>query len=292
MVVGGHNGGRGWYTYGAMTSFVEKLDTACQDNRSLLCVGLDPDPKMMPLDDVFEFNRAIVDATRDLVCAFKPNMAFYESQGLEGLKALERTIEHIRTVSPETIIIADAKRGDIGHVSAAYASAMFDGWGFDAVTVHGYMGRDSVEPFVSRDGKGAFVLCRTSNPGSVDFQDIPNADNLPLYQKVAGAVGGWGFNGSVGLVVGATYPEELRAVRGICPSLPILIPGVGSQAGDLRQSVLNGTDASGRRAIINASRSVIYASSGPDFAEAARREAKRLRDEINDILESEGLGWR
>ena len=275
-----------------MTSFVEKLDAACEANRSLLCVGLDPDPQLMPVDDVFEFNRAIVDATCDLVCAYKPNMAFYEALGLHGLKALGETISHIRIVCPETIIIADAKRGDVGHVSDAYASAMFDHWGVDVVTVHGYMGRDSVEPFVSRDGRGAFVLCRTSNPGAIDFQDMKSSENMPLYQRVAGTVGGWGFNGSLGLVVGATYPEEMKAVRRICPSLPILIPGVGSQAGDLRQAVANGTDASGRRAVINASRSVIYAGSGPDYAKAARREAMRLRDIINDILESEGLGWR
>ena len=136
------------------------------------------------------------------------------------------------------------------------------------------------------------MLCRTSNPGAVDFQDIQDKEGMPLYQRVARGVGGWGDDGSVGLVVGATYPGELKKVRDICPSLPILIPGVGSQAGDLRQSVLNGTDASGRRAIINASRSVIYAGSGPDYAQAARREAMRLRDAINDILESEGLGWR
>ena len=276
----------------AMTSFVQKLDAACEAKRSLLCVGLDPDPQLMPVANVFEFNRAIVDATSDLVCAFKPNMAFYEALGLDGLAALGQTIGHIRKTSPETIIIADAKRGDVGHTSAAYASAMFDHWGVDVVTVHGYMGRDSVAPFLSRDGKGAFVLCRTSNPGAGDFQDIASSDDRPLYQRVAGIAGGWGFNGSLGLVVGATYPEEMMAVRGICPSLPILIPGVGSQAGDLRQAVLNGTDSSGRRAIINASRSIIYASRGPDYAEAARREAMRLRDAINDVLEAEGLGWR
>ena len=277
---------------GAMTTFVEKLDAACQSSRSLLCVGLDPDPRLMPVADIFSFNRAIIDATDDLVCAFKPNLAFYEAQGLEGLKALKQTLEHIRKASPKAVIIADAKRGDIGHVSAAYAIAMFDQWGFDAVTVHGYMGRDSVKPFLGYEGRGAFVLCRTSNPGAVDFQDIQDKEGMPLYQRVARVVGGWDVDSNIGLVVGATYPGELKAVRGICPSLPILIPGVGSQAGDLRQAVLNGTDESGRRAVINASRSVIYAGSGPDYAQAARREAKRLRDAINDILESEGLGWR
>ena len=275
-----------------MTSFVQKLDAACEANRSLLCVGLDPDPQLMPVSDIYSFNRAIIDATHDLVCAFKPNLAFYEAQGLEGLQALSRTIDHIRRVNPDVAVIGDAKRGDMDRVSAAYATAMFEQWGLDGVTVHGYMGRESVEPFLGYEGRGAFVLCRTSNPGAGEFQDIEDCGGLPLYQRVAHTVGSWSANGSVGLVVGATYPDELSAVREICPSLPILIPGVGSQAGDLRQAVMNGTDASGRRAVINASRSVIYAGSGPDYAEAARREATRLRDAINDILDSEGLGWR
>ena len=168
---------------------------------------------------------------------------------------------------------------------------MFDQWGFDAVTVNGYMGRDSVEPFLAYEGCGAFVLCKTSNPGAGEFQDIQDKDGVPLYQRVARAVGGWSTDDNLGLVVGATYPEELKAVREICPQMPILIPGVGSQAGDLRAAVINGTNAEGRRAIISASRSIIYAASGPDFAEAARREASTLRDRINDILETEGLGW-
>ena len=275
-----------------MTSFVQKLEAACQANRSLLCVGLDPDPRLMPTRNILRFNRAIIDATRHLVCAYKPNGAFYEAQGLEGLKALGQTIEHIRTVSPGVIVIGDAKRGDVSSSSAAYATAMFDHWGFDAVTVNGYLGRDSVEPFLAHESRGAFVLCRTSNPGAVDFQDIKNKKGVPLYQSVARAVGGWSTDDNLGLVVGATYPEQLKAVREICPQMPILIPGVGSQDGDLRASVINGTDAQGRRAIISASRSIIYAGSGPNFAEAARREAWALRDRINDILESEGLGWR
>ena len=274
-----------------MATFVEKLDSACQANRSLLCVGLDPDPKLMPVADIFDFNRAIVDATHDLVCAFKPNLAFYEAQGMEGLQALKQTIEYIRTVNPNVAVIGDAKRGDIGHVSAAYATAMFERWGLDAVTVSGYIGLDSVEPFLVYEGRGAFVLCKTSNPGAGEFQDVKVGDGAPLFQRVARTVGGWSTDGNLGLVVGATYPEELGAVREICPSLPILIPGVGFQDGDLRQAVINGTDVSGRRAVINASRSIIYAGSGPDFAEAARREASVLRDRINDILESEGLGW-
>ena len=274
-----------------MTSFVQKLEAACRANRSLLCVGLDPDPRLMQTAHIFAFNRVIVDATRDLVCTFKPNLSFYEAQGLEGLKALEQTVEHIRSVSPEVVVVGDAKRGDVSSSSAAYATAMFDHWGFDAVTVNGYLGRDSVEPFLEYDEKGVFVLCRTSNPDAGEFQDLQDKKGVPLYQSVARAVGGWSADGNLGLVVGATYPDELKAVRDICPQMPILIPGVGSQAGDLRAAVINGTNAEGRRAIISASRSIIYAGSGPDFAEAARREASALRDRINDILESEGLGW-
>ena len=267
------------------------MEEACQANCSLLCVGLDPDPRLMPVASIIDFNRAIVDATSDLVCAYKPNLAFYEAQGLEGLRALKQTIEYIREVSPNVAVIGDAKRGDIGHVSAAYATAMFDRWGLDAVTVNGYLGHDSVEPFLVYEGRGAFVLCKTSNPGAGEFQDVKVGDGAPLFQRVARTVGGWSTEGNLGLVVGATYPDELRAVREICPSMPILIPGVGSQAGDLRASVIHGTDAQGRRAIINASRSIIYAGSGPGFAGAARRAASDLRDKINAILESEGLGW-
>ncbi len=271
---------------------MQKLDAACEAKRSLLCVGLDPDPQLMPVPDIFDFNRSIIDATHDLVCAFKPNLAFFEAQGLEGLQALKQTIEYIRDISPYVIIIGDAKRGDMGRVSAAYATAMFDHWGLDAVTVHSYMGRESVEPFLGYGGKGAFVLCRTSNLGGGEFQDIQDEAGVPLYQRVALAVNGWGADGNIGLVVGATQPEEMKAVRGSCPQMPILIPGVGSQGGDIHAAVVNGTDALGRRAIINASRSIIYASRGPDYAEAARREATRLRDAINDVLEAEGLGWR
>ena len=202
------------------------------------------------------------------------------------------TIEHIRETCPDVLIIGDAKRGDVPSSSTAYANAMFNGAGFDAVTVNGYMGRDSVEPFFAHEGKGVFVLCRTSNPGAREFQDIEDKDGVPLYQRMAKAVTSWSGNGSLGLVVGATYPEELRIVRDMCPQMPFLVPGIGSQAGDLRQAVINGTDAKGRRAVINASRSILYASSGPDYAAAARNEAMRLRDDINEVLEAEGWGWR
>ena len=277
-----------------MTSFLEKLDTACQAHRSLLCIGLDPDPGRMAVPDVFQFNRAIVDATADLVCAYKPNLAFYEALGLPGLEALQRTVEHIRGQAPEVIVIGDAKRGDVGNTAEAYASALFDSWGFDAATISPYLGGDSVAPFLAREEHGVFVLCRTSNKGAGDFQDADAlfcGERRPLYQHVALRSLEWGARGNVGLVVGATYPEELKIVRGLCPDTPFLIPGVGAQGGALEQAVSDGTDSNGRRAIINSSRAVLYASRGEDFAQAARHEAARLRDEINDVLAREGKGW-
>ena len=259
-------------------------------------MGLDPDPRRMPtrsIHSVYAFNKAIVDATRDLVCAYKPNGAFYEAFGIRGVtgfvvdrKVHSKGLAQERSLS-ETQSVAMCL-APVLHTPTQCSDAV----GFDAVTVNGYLGRDSVEPFFKPTmAKAYFVLCRTSNPDAGEFQDIQDKDGVPLYQRVAQAVAGWSADDNLGLVVGATYPEELKAVRDICPQMPILIPGVGSQAGDLRQAMLNGTDARGRRAIISASRSIIYASSGPDFAEAARREASTLRDRINDILETEGLGW-
>ena len=278
-----------------MTTFADRLDDACAANQSLVCVGLDPDPSLMPVGDTFDFISAIVDATHDQVCAYKPNWAFYEALGLDGLRALDKTVRHIRDVSPGVILIADAKRGDIGNTSAAYARALFQVWGFDAATVNPYLGSDAVQPFLDYQDKGVFVLCRTSNPGSGDFQDLQVARNgaqpIPLYHQVALRAKEWNVHGNVGLVLGATYPSELAQVRELCPDLPFLVPGIGPQAGDLEQSVRCGTDARGRRAIINSSRGVIYASRGKDFAEAARSAAGRLRDSINGVLKSEGLAW-
>ena len=206
-------------------TFVDKLNRAAEANDSLLCVGLDPDPRLMPIDDVFEFNRAIIDATRDLVCCYKPNLAFYEALGPSGLEALRRTVEHIAGDVP---IIGDAKRGDIGNTARAYASALFDFYGFDAVTANPYMGGDTLAPFLDYADRCVFVVCRTSNPGSGDFQSLsitrPNGEQWPLYMEVAARCSEWNGSGNVGLVVGATYPEELRKVRDQCPNLPILIP--------------------------------------------------------------------
>lgn len=278
-----------------MTAFVARLDAACAASRSLVCVGLDPDPALMPVGDVFAFNKGVVDATHDLVCAYKPNLAFYEALGLAGMRALEQTIRHIREVAPGAVLLADAKRGDVGNPAAAYARALFEVWGFDAATVSPYLGGDTIEPFLDYMDRGVFVLCRTSNPGAGDFQDAlvtgDGSDQRPLYQLVALRAREWNRHGNVGLVVGATYPRELGQVRSICPEMPFLIPGIGFQQGDLEQAVRQGTDASGRRAVVNSSRGIIYASQGPDFAEAARRATLRLRDAINTILLSEGHGW-
>ncbi len=255
-------------------------------------MGLDPDPARMPVADAVEFNRAIVDSTADLVCAYKPNLSFYEALGIGGLKALERTISHIKEDAPNAVIIGDAKRGDVGASAEAYAKAMFDVWGFDAVTVNAYLGGDTVRPFLNYQDRGVFILCRTSNPGAGDLQDLRSSGSgEPLYRTVAAQAMEWSSAGNVGLVVGATYPAEMKQLRELCPDMPFLIPGVGAQGGDLREATLNGVDVSGRRAVINASRSVLYASTGSDYAEAARKEAGNLRDGINASLNEAGLGW-
>ena len=276
-----------------MSAFLSKLEMACESQRSLLCVGLDPDPERMPVRDIFEFNRAIIDVTADLVCAYKPNMAFYEALGLEGLGALERTVEYIREVAGDVLVIADGKRGDIGPSIKAYYKAMFDVWGVDAMTVTPYLGKDS-SLLDNYGDKAVFVLCRTSNESARDFQDIRapfNGEERPLYQHVALKYREWNTAGNVGLVVGATYPEELDLVRQLCPDMAFLIPGVGAQGGSLEEAVRWGTDSRGRLAIINSSRQVLYASDGKDYPEAARREAVKMRDEINRVLTREGKGW-
>ena len=265
---------------GAM-NFIDKLLSSARSNKSLLCIGLDPDPELMPPGvSVLEFNEAIVEATYDLVCAYKPNLAFYEAMGVEGLRTLAATVGCI----PDTVpVIGDAKRGDIGNTAKAYARALFEGYGFDAVTVNPYLGGDSIEPFIEYEDKGVFVLCRTSNPGSADLQDL-KVGKRPLYEVVAMKALEWNKYGNIGLVVGATYPDDLNHVRGICPDMPILIPGVGRQGGDLEAAVRNGVDANKEKAIINSSRAIIYASKDKDFAEAARKAAIKTRDEINRCL--------
>lgn len=279
-----------------MSTFTERLRAASEAAQSLLCVGLDPDPARLPVPNAAEFNRSIVSATADLVCAYKPNLAFYEALGLPGLKTLEKTLKHIRDSAPHSIIIGDCKRGDIDSSAAAYATAMFDVWGFDAVTVNPWGGMDTVEPWLNNPRKGAFIWCRGSNRGAADIQDLPveGVGNLtqPVYLRLARRSQQRASQGNLGLVVGATAPQQLADVRGICPDLPLLIPGIGAQGGDLADSVRCGVDADGRLAVINASRSVIYASTGADYASAARHAASMLRDEINATLDDMGLGWQ
>ena len=266
-------------------NFTQKLVTASRKNKSLLCVGLYPDPELMPDKvGVFEFNKAIIEATSDLVCAYKLNLAFYEALGDEGLDALKRTIKY----TPDDIpIIGDAKRGDIGNTAKAYARAIFDNFDFDATTVNPYLGFDSIEPFIQYTNKGVFILCRTSNAGAVDFQalrcEVENG-HQPLFELVALKASQWNTYGNIGLVVGATYPEELRLLRESHPDMPLLIPGIGAQGGDIALAVRYGVDAQGERAILNSSRQIIYASRGKDFAQAARRVASELRDQINYFL--------
>jgi orotidine-5'-phosphate decarboxylase len=264
-------------------NFREKLEQAWERSGSLLCVGLDPDPARMPIDDVAEFNLRIIEATHDLACAYKPNVAFYEALGPErGYAALRRTLDAIPS---HIITIADAKRGDVEHTARAYVRAFYDDLGFDAATVNPYLGHDSVAPWIERPEKAAILVCRTSNPGAPDFQDL-QTDGRPLYEAVAERARTWDKHGNVGLVVGATYLAEMRRVRAICPGMPILVPGIGAQAGALEDAVRAGLDAQGRGLIVNASRGITYASGGADFAQAARREALRLRDEINRVREA------
>ena len=266
-------------------NFIGKLAKASQKNKSLLCIGLDTDLTKVPERvSVFEFNKAIIDATSDLVCAYKLNLAFYEVMGIEGINALKDTVEYI----PDDILtIGDAKRGDIGNTATAYAKAMFSNFNFDATTVNPYLGFDSIEPFIQYRDKGIFVLCRTSNAGAVDFQSLQcerDGSYYSLFEIIAQKVSEWNTYGNLGLVVGATYPEELRSIRQSFPDMPLLIPGIGAQGGDLPTVVSYGVDANNERTIINSSRQIIYASQGSDFARAARCAAAELRNQINYSL--------
>ena len=255
-----------------------------KDKNSLVCVGLDTDPDKVPAhlmkkpDPLYLFNKMIIDATCDQVLAYKPNLAFYEALGKEGWELLKKTVDYI----PEGVLkIGDAKRGDIGNTARQYARALFD-LGFDMVTVNAYLGWDSVAPFVEDESRGVFILCLTSNISSQDFQYL-TVDGDPLYIQVARKIKVWNQNGNCGLVAGATHPEELGQIRNITPDLPFLIPGIGAQGGDLEGAIQFGTDNAGEMAIINSSRGIIYASSGEDFADAAREQTKSLRTRINQI---------
>jgi orotidine-5'-phosphate decarboxylase len=268
--------------------FKQKLQTHWR-NKKFLCVGLDVSFELLPShlqalppkQAIFQFNKAIIEATAGYVCAFKPNSAFYEANGAEGWAALKQTCDFIRHNYPQIPLILDAKRGDIGSTSDAYAKAVFDYFGATALTAQPYLGSEAIAPFFQRAEKGIIVLCRTSNPGASELQDLDVGGGKKLYQKIAGlAEQNWNVNGNVGLVVGATYPEELKIVRELAPSLPLLIPGIGAQGGDLTAVLENGLDANGEGVIISASRSIIFADKGAGFASAAAVAAKTLADEI------------
>lgn len=269
-------------------NFREMLEARWTQNH-FVCVGLDTDYPKIPeaahkgsvVETMFRFNCAIVDATYDLVCAYKPNIAFYEAQGLEGLSALSRTTAYIREAAPEVPIILDAKRADIGNTNKGYIQAVFQTFKADAVTVNPYLGGEALQPFLDQVDKGIIVLCRTSNPGAGEFQDL-KVDGVPLYLIVARRVANeWNKNGNCGVVVGATYPEELREVRREVGDMPILLPGIGDQGADVEATVTAGKDSRKRGIIVNSARAIIFASKGPDFAEAARQETTKLRDMIN-----------
>jgi orotidine-5'-phosphate decarboxylase len=262
-------------------AFHSHLRRAWAESESLLCVGLDPDPARFPPEvhgSVLDFCTAIVDATADLVCAFKPQIAHFAALGTE--RDLERLCGHIRDRHPNVLLVLDAKRGDIGSTAEHYAREAFDRYGAHVVTVNPYLGTDSVEPFLRHPDGGVFVLCRTSNPGGGDFQSL-TIDGEPLYAHVARRVAEeWNAIGDCGLVVGATYPDELRDVRAMVGDLPLLVPGVGAQGGDIAATVSAGADSSGAGMVINSSRAILYASNAADFADAARAEALTTRDAI------------
>jgi len=272
-------------------NFRELLEAQWERGK-FLCVGLDPDYEKIPEpgrkgsvhDTIISFNRAIIDATKDIVCSYKPNAAFYEVYGDEGMDVLRETIQYAHDQAPDVPIVYDAKRGDIGNTNEYYARAAFDHLNADAITLHPYTGSEGLAAFLARPDKGLFILCRTSNPGAREFQDLI-VEGEPLYARVASTVAQkWNAAGNCGLVVGATYPDEIKAIRAIAPNLPFLIPGTGTQGGDLEKSVAAGKDAKGRGFIISTSRAIIFASSGADYIEAMKAKAQEFDGAIRKAL--------
>lgn len=265
--------------------FKTRLDRAWSKNNSLLCIGLDPELSKLPdhlaglEHSIFQFNKQIIDATHEFACAFKPQIAFYAAARAE--EDLELTINYIQEKYPDLLVILDSKRGDIGNTASLYAQEAFVRYQADAVTVNPYLGLDSLKPFLDYKEKGIFILVRTSNPGAKDLQDLRIGD-LALYQTLAAkAAKEWNYNNNVALVVGATYPKELKEIRTLVGDIPFLMPGIGAQGGDIEAAVTNGADSKGKGMIINSSRAILYASNGKDFAEAARRVAEQTHSEIN-----------
>ncbi len=275
-----------------MTTFMEMLQKQWDQGKSV-CVGLDSDPSKLPNSRTIYrsrhgshmqgiFNKVIVDMTKDLVCAYKPNLAFYT--GAEGKSALRETIEYIKSEAPEVPVILDAKQADIGSTNAGYVQEDFEWFGADAVTVHPYLGMEAMRPFLDKADKGIIVLVKTSNPGSGEFQDLV-VDDEPLFKRVARNVSTrWNYNGNCAVVVGATYTDQLRRVRRLIGDMPILIPGIGAQGGDLESTVLAGRNSNNQGMIINSSRGIIFASEGNDFADVARSETQKLHNAITDVL--------
>lgn len=268
--------------------FIQKLRRIQRKNDSLLCIGLDPDVRKLPRslsrekNPQLAFNRRIIEATSDLVCAYKLNIAFYESTGERGYRTVHETL---RLIPRRIVTIGDGKRGDIGSTAEHQAMLLLDDWKFDASTISPYMGKDSVEPFIRRPEQGIFLLAVTSNDGSADFQHL-SSGGRPLYEHVVMKAKAWNTKKNIGLVVGATRPVELKRIRSLVPDMPLLIPGIGAQQGDLKATIRYGCDAKGELAVINVGRSVLYASGGTDFAEKARAVAIALKDEMKGIREA------
>ena len=281
-------------------TFLNRIKQAVFNKNSCVSVGLDADLNKIPsclkqpdkstADIIFNFNQAIIDNTHDLVCAYKPNIAFYEAQGPDGLSALKRTVDYIKQIDPEIVTIVDAKRADIGNTNQAYAQAIFDYFQFDALTVHPYLGQQALAPLLNRKDKGVIVLCRTSNQGAGEFQDLEidsRHGRLPLYQFLAQqVVQNWNQHQNCGLVVGATYPQELAEVRAIAADLPLLIPGIGAQGGDVEKTVAAGHAKTWPGMVINSARSIIFASSDQNFAQAARDKTIQLKQLTNNYLKT------
>jgi len=262
-------------------SIIDKLNARIDAVNSLLCVGLDsnidrlPDEFQVQMHPQFEFNRAIIELTHEYVCAYKPNIAFYEARGEKGLHDLRLTMDYLQAEHPDIVTICDAKRGDIGSTSAAYATAIFDDLGFDMVTLQPYLGKDAIQPFLDYADKGCIILCRTSNAGARDFQDL-EVDGEPLWKVVAGSVcQDWNEHDNCMLVVGATYPQEMQIIRNLVGEMTLLVPGIGVQGGNVEQTVTAGKNSAGRGLIINSSRGII-------FSEDPARAAQELRDGINE----------
>ena len=270
-------------------TFEQKVDKASEKNNSLLCLGLDPDLEKLPKhllkqkNPLFEFNKKIIDVTYNLVCVYKPNIAFYEALGIEGLEQLKLTIEYIQKNYPQTPILLDAKRGDIGNTAEKYAQSVFDYWKVDAVTVNPYQGFDSIEAYLKYKDKGIIVLCRTSNPGAADFQDL-KVNGEPLYISVAKKIIQWNKKcKNCLLFMGATWPQQIKKVRKLAPYMLFLVAGVGAQKGELENAITSGLRKDKKGLMINVSRSILYAGDGEDFMIQARNEAQAYKDAINSF---------